>query len=166
MGYGRSTDCLAPPRVDERGVPDRVPAPARSRRRQSDDLASQPSLEISNAIVHLYKEAFGRGPTKVRTTFAGPDMVLVLLEDALTVTEHTLLALGEIDALRDSRLVLQQALEEAARSVVEAVLGRQTLAFITATDPRRGVAVNVFTLKPSVAVDRHQDKAALRAGAA
>ena len=30
-----------------------------------------PMLEISNAMVGLYKEAFGRGPTKARAQFAG-----------------------------------------------------------------------------------------------
>lgn len=164
MGYRTSTDCLAPPGIDERAPSGSVPA--RSRRRGSDELASQPSLEISNAMVQLYKETFGRGPTKARTTFAGPDMVLVLLEDSFTVTERTLLALGETERLRASRLVLQEALEEPARSVVESALGRQTLAFITGIDPRRGVAVNVFTLKPSALADSHQDGAAIRVGAA
>ena len=34
-----------------------------------------PMLEISNAMVRLYKEAFGRGPTKARAQFAGPDAI-------------------------------------------------------------------------------------------
>jgi uncharacterized protein YbcI len=116
-------------------------------------------------MVRLYKEAFGRGPTKVRTTLAGPDMVLVLLEDAFTVTERSLLALGEIKGLRESRLVLQEALEERARSTVERALGRQTLAFITGVDPRRGVAVNIFTLAPAV-VDNRLNGAVSRTGPA
>ena len=41
-------------------------------------------------MVHLYKESFGRGPTKVRTTFAGPDTVVVVLEGAFTVADRTL----------------------------------------------------------------------------
>jgi uncharacterized protein YbcI len=71
--------------------------------------------------------------------------MLVVLEDALTVTERTRLALAEIKEMRDSRLVIQQAPEEQARAVIESVLRRQTLAFITGIDPRHGVAVNVFT---------------------
>ena len=84
---------------------------------------------------------------------AAPDALVVLLEDALNVAERTLLGLGEIDRLRDSRLVVQQALEEPARSVVERALGRQTLAYITGFDPSRGVAINVFTLKPAAVVN-------------
>src|SRR5436305_6608438 len=109
LGDEGARDYLAPPRTDGRGPSGSVPAC--SQRRGSDELASPP-LEISKAMVHLYKESFGRGPTKVRTTFAGPDTVVVVLEDAFTVTERTLLALGEIELLQNSRLAVQRALEE------------------------------------------------------
>jgi len=32
--------------------------------------------EISREMVRLYKEQFGRGPTRARTDFAGPDVVI------------------------------------------------------------------------------------------
>lgn len=31
-----------------------------------------PLLQISQAMVQIYKQQFGRGPTKVRTNYAGP----------------------------------------------------------------------------------------------
>jgi uncharacterized protein YbcI len=115
-----------------------------------------PLLEISNAMVRLYKDAFGRGPTKARAMLAGTDVVLVVLGDGFTAAERTLLALGEVDRLRESRLVVQQALEEPARSVVERALGRETIAYITGFDPRRGVAINVFTLEPAAVANGNQ----------
>jgi uncharacterized protein YbcI len=121
-----------------------------------------PLLEISNAMVRLYKEAFGRGPTKARTMLAAPDTVVVVLEEAFTAAERTLLGLGEIDRLREYRLLVQQALEEPARSIVEGALGRHTLAYITGFDPTRGVSINVFTLQPAVVADGNQDAAAAR----
>jgi uncharacterized protein YbcI len=131
-------------------------APAHLRGRAgSATVTSAPLREISNAMLRLYKEAFGRGPTKARTTFSGLDLVLVLLEDAFTVTERTLFALGEIEELHQSRLVVQEALEEPARSVVESALGRKTVAFITGIDPRRAVAINLFTLEPAADGHRH-----------
>jgi uncharacterized protein YbcI len=114
-------------------------------------------VEISNAMVRLYMEAFGRGPTGVESTLAGPDTLLVMLLDAFTVAERTLLSLGEIDRLRDSRLAIQHALEEPARSLVERALGRETVAFLTGVDPTRGIAINVFTMKPSQVVGGHRD---------
>src|SRR5690349_3277912 len=118
-----------------------------------DAAASAPLLEISNAMVRLYKEAFGRGPTKARTLLAGPDTVVVVLEDGFTVAERRLRALDEINALRDSRLLLQEALEARARAAVETALGRQTLAYVTGVDPRRDVAITVLTLEPAMVAD-------------
>jgi uncharacterized protein YbcI len=108
-----------------------------------------PMLEISNAMVRLYKEAFGRGPTKARAQFAGSDTLVVILENSLTVAERNLVAMGEHQRLREARLFFQYALEEQFRRIVEQALGRRTIAFISGIDTARDVAMEVFTLEPS-----------------
>jgi uncharacterized protein YbcI len=108
-----------------------------------------PMLEISNAMVRLYKEAFGRGPTKARAQFAGQDTLVVILENSLTVAERNLVALGEHQRLRAARLFLQYALEEQFRGIVEEALGRRTVAFVSGIDTERDVAMEVFTLEPA-----------------
>ncbi len=114
-----------------------------------DALGSRsPMLEIANAMVRLYKEAFGRGPTKARATLAGPDTLVVILENSLTVAERNLLVLGEHDRLRTTRPLVLQSLESEFRSVVEDALGRRTLAVVSGIDPSRDVAAEVFTLEP------------------
>ena len=105
-------------------------------------------LEISNAMVRLYKEAFGRGPTKARAHFAGSDTLVVTLESSLTVAERNLVAMGEHQRLREARLFFQYALEDQFRAIVEQALGRRTVAFISGIDTRRDVAMEVFTLEP------------------
>ena len=107
-----------------------------------------PMLEISNAMVRLYKDAFGRGPTKARAQFAGQDTLVVILESSLTVAERNLVAMGEHQRLREARLFFQYALEDQFRSIVEQALGRRTLAFISGIDTARDVAVEIFTLEP------------------
>lgn len=107
-----------------------------------------PMLEISNAMVRLYKEAFGRGPTKARAQFAGPDTLVVILESSLTVAERNLVAMGEHQRLREARLFFQYALEAQFRAIVEQALGRRTVAFISGIDTQRDVAMEVFTLEP------------------
>lgn len=108
-----------------------------------------PMLEISNAMVRLYKEAFGRGPTKARAQFAGQDTLVVILENSLTVAERNLVALGEHQRLREARLFFQYALEEQFRGIVEEALGRRTVAFVSGIDAERDVAMEVFTLEPA-----------------
>jgi uncharacterized protein YbcI len=141
----------AEPAVDTRSSPRRSGA------------GTEPLLEIGDAMVRLYKEAFGRGRTKVRAMLAGQDTLVVVLEDAFTVAEQTLVALDGIDQLHAARLLIQEALEERARSAVERALGRGTRAFITGFDPCRGVSINVFTLEPAAVADGDQ-RAALDTG--
>lgn len=107
-----------------------------------------PMLELSNAMVRLYKDAFGRGPTKARAAFAGPDTLIVVLEHSMTVAERNLAALGEHQRLRESRLFFQTALEREFRGLVERILGRRTIACVSGIDTRHDVAAEVFTLEP------------------
>ena len=107
-------------------------------------------LEISNSMVRVYKEAFGRGPTKARAYFAGPDILVVLLADSLTVAERNLAAMGEHERLRQSRIFFQHAMEEQFRATVERVLGRRTLAFMSGIDTQRDISAEIFVLEPQV----------------
>jgi uncharacterized protein YbcI len=110
--------------------------------------SSSPLLEISNATVRLYKAAFGRGPTHARARFAGPDTLVVLLQDTMTVTERRLAALGEHERLRAHRLLLHKVVEDEIRTVVEEVLERPTLSLISGIDTERDVAAEVLVLAP------------------
>lgn len=116
--------------------------------------SNSPLLEISNATVRVYKAAFGRGPTHARARFAGPDTLVVLLQDTLTVSERSLVALGEHERLRANRLVLHQAVENEIRSIVERILQRPALSLISGLDPQRDVAAEVVLLAPPLDLDR------------
>jgi uncharacterized protein YbcI len=112
------------------------------------ERTSPPLLQISSAVVAAYKHAFGRGPTKARSQFAGPDMLVVSLEDLLTPAERNLVAMGEHARLRGTRLFIQSTLEPKLREIVEEALGRRTLAYVGGIDTNRDLAVELFTLEP------------------
>ena len=59
-----------------------------------------------NAMVSLYKEQFGRGPTNARTYFVGSDTLVCTLEDALLPAERTMVEMGEHQRVRESRMFL------------------------------------------------------------
>jgi uncharacterized protein YbcI len=111
-------------------------------------------LQIADAIVRAYKDALGRGPNRSSAHFARADTLVVVLENTMTAQERTLAALGEIERLREQRLVLAAALEDHFRSIVERALGRATLAFVSGFDTRRDVAVEVFILQPDCTEQR------------
>jgi uncharacterized protein YbcI len=116
----------------------------------TDGRTRSPLLQISNAMVRLYKEAFGRGPTSARAQFIGSDTLIVVLEDSLTVMERNQLAFDQRRRLRESRLEIQDAMEHKLRAAVEDVLGRRTVAFISGVDPRRDVSIELFMLEPEI----------------
>jgi uncharacterized protein YbcI len=105
-------------------------------------------LALSNAMVHLYKTHFGRGPTKSRTHFAGPDIVICTLEDSLTPAERSLAAMGEHQRLRDVRTFFQYATEKDFRASVEEITGRKVYAFVSGIDTEHDVSSEVFYLVP------------------
>jgi uncharacterized protein YbcI len=115
---------------------------------QSEDGHSSVRAEISREMVRLYKEQFGRGPTKARTDFAGSDTVVVTLEDSLTPAEQRLAQFGEHQRLRDTRLYFQHATEVEFREVIERVLGREVRGFISGIDTREDISAEIFYLQP------------------
>jgi uncharacterized protein YbcI len=113
-----------------------------------DERARSVTAQISTEMVRLYKDLFGRGPTLARTNFAGPDVVIVTLEETLTPAERTMAELGEHQRLRDVRLFFQYAREQDFRELIERATGRQVRAFISGMDTRADVACELFYLQP------------------
>jgi uncharacterized protein YbcI len=103
--------------------------------------------EISREMVHLYKELFGRGPTKVRTEFAGPDTVICTLRESLTPAEQAMAKMGEHQRLRDTRAIFQHSTEDKFRGVVERILDRRVEAFVSGIDTEEDVSSEVFYLE-------------------
>jgi uncharacterized protein YbcI len=105
--------------------------------------------ELSNAMVRLYKEQFGRGPTKAHSAYAGRDAVLCTLENSFTPAEASLVRMGEHQRLRDTRMFFQYATEKEFRETVEQITGRKVRAFVSGVDVERDVSSELFYLEPS-----------------
>jgi uncharacterized protein YbcI len=125
--------------------------------KMNDGQAEQPEVEIdqrvsnlaeiSREMVRVYKEQFGRGPTKARTDFAGPDLVVCTLEDTLTPVEKRMAEMGDHERLRDLRLYFQHATEPQFCEIIERALGRKVRAFISGLDTTKDVAAELFYLE-------------------
>jgi uncharacterized protein YbcI len=103
--------------------------------------------DLSREMVRLYKVQFGRGPTRARSDFAGPDLIVCTLEDTLTPAEKRMAQFGDHQRLRDLRLYFQHATEEQFCEVIERVLGRKVRAFISGMDTGKDVAAELFYLE-------------------
>ncbi len=120
------------------------PAPASTGSNNEQGMLST----ISNEMVRIYKAQFGRGPTKTRTQWAGPDVLVVTLEKTLTPAEHSLRRLGEHGRLRDLRLLFQYAELQVFCEPIERLSGRKVRSFLSGIDTEADVACEMFVLHP------------------
>jgi uncharacterized protein YbcI len=104
--------------------------------------------ELTNAMVRLYKEVFGRGPTKARSNYAGPDTLVTTIENSLTASERRMIELDEHQRVREIRLFFQHASEDDFTGTVEEITGRKVRAFVSGMDTQRDVSSEVFYLEP------------------
>ncbi len=84
--------------------------------------------EISNAMVGLKKEFYGKGPTRAKT-YINDNYVLCVLQGGLTRNEETLLAAGEEDLVRGFRLKFQEAMAAPTTEAVERLTGRRVIGY-------------------------------------
>ena len=93
---------------------------------------SSAMMAVSNAMVRLHKEQFGRGPTKARSYFAGPDNLLSILENVLVPAEQKLIEIGQEERVRDTRTSFQAATQADFIVAVEQIVHRKVRAFASA----------------------------------
>jgi uncharacterized protein YbcI len=104
--------------------------------------------DVSNAMVALHKEQFGRGPTRAQSHLAGADALLCVMEDALLPAERAMVEMGEQQRVRESRMFFQVATAAQFIATVETITGRTVRAFASATDPDNGVVMENFVFEP------------------
>jgi uncharacterized protein YbcI len=86
------------------------------------------AAEISNGIVKLFSEYYGRGPVKAKT-FLFDNYSLTVLEDTLTTAEATLVNAGRETLVRDFRIAFQTEMANDFHRVVEQATGRKVMTY-------------------------------------
>ncbi|MEA2450227.1 MAG: hypothetical protein QOG63_2159 [Thermoleophilaceae bacterium] len=92
------------------------------------DATGNMRLAISNALVGIKKNLYGKGPVKAKT-YLNDNYVFSVLEGGLTKNEETLLAAGEHRLVREYRLRFQEAVANTITMAIEEVTGRKVLAY-------------------------------------
>lgn len=116
-----------------------------SQKKGSERETGSPLVELSNAMVALHRENFGRGPAAARA-FVNEDVAVCLLTDIYTKVERTLIGAGRLEHVRATRLLHQQTLEDSYKAATEAALGRTVIVYMSAVSAEPDVAVEVFLL--------------------
>ena len=101
---------------------------------------------ISNAIVGIFREHYGRGASRVRTVM-GADYVICFLEDIYTPFERTLIDSGRFEAVKETRAAFQDVMQERFTSEVQKLVGRKVVGFLSQVHVDPDVAVETFILE-------------------
>jgi uncharacterized protein YbcI len=83
---------------------------------------------ISNAVVGLKKDFYGKGPTKAKT-FLNDNYVFCVMEGGLTRNEETLLERGHEDLVRNYRLRFQEAMEDSTVEAIQRITRRRVIGY-------------------------------------
>ena len=142
----------------------RGPTPAASvpteRARPTDDLS-----RLCGEVAGIVRRAWGRGPVKTASYWAGPGMIVLLFEDGHTDAEKTLRAAGHVEELRAGRRLLLELVEDDLRAAIEQIAGRPVLTMLAATRLDPDLSAAIFLLESGEPTDRQQRLADLRTSA-
>jgi uncharacterized protein YbcI len=108
--------------------------------------------EISDGIVALLKEFYGRGPTRTKSYYED-DLVVCLLRGGFTRVEQTLLEGGRGPAVIQQRMEFQELMRERFEAVIERATGRRVIGFMSGNQQHPDIMCEVFILAPTDLVD-------------
>jgi uncharacterized protein YbcI len=100
---------------------------------------------IANAIVHIYSEYIGRGPTRARA-FYRQEVIVVVMEEMLTTGERSLVAGGETESVLDVRKRYQHAMRDQMVHAVEDLTDCKVVAFMSDNNVDPDMTAELFVL--------------------
>jgi uncharacterized protein YbcI len=125
------------------------------RQRIGEAGAGRPALEplqggrlladITNRIVALIREHYGRGPIKAKT-YVLDNLIVCALSDGFTAIEKTMMEGGEPDLVLDMRRDFQRFMKVRYSEMVEELTGRKVLAFLSQVHVEPDLTVEMFLL--------------------
>lgn len=115
---------------------------------ESDRLSTgSMSSVISRAVVRLLTEYTGREPTKART-YINEDLIIIVLNDALTTEERAIVEGGGLDLVLSARQAFQKAMKPELIRTVEWLSGRDTVTCLSHNHLDPDIVVESFVLAP------------------
>jgi uncharacterized protein YbcI len=103
---------------------------------------------VSDGLVALLKEYYGRGPTRTKTYFQD-DLVVCVMRGGFSRVEQTLLNGGRGEAVIRQRMEFQELMRDRFVGVIERATGRTVIGFMSGNQQDPDLMCEVFVLGPS-----------------
>lgn len=110
---------------------------------------------ISDGIVALLKEFYGRGPSRTKSYYHD-DLVVCLLRGGFSRVEQTLLDGGRGSAVIHQRMEFQELMRERFAAVIEESTGRKVIGFMSGNQQGPDIMCEVFVLAPTDLFSEHE----------
>ncbi len=110
---------------------------------------------LSDGIVGLFKEFYGRGPTRAKSYYHD-DLVVCVMRGGFTRVERTLLEGGREDSVVQQRMDFQDLMRDRFVKVVEDATGQRVIGFMSGNQQDPDLMAEVFILAPTDLVESHE----------
>ena len=120
---------------------------------------------ISDGMVALLKEYYGRGPTRAKSYFQD-DLVVCVLRGGFSQVEQTLLDGGRGAAVIQQRMEFQELMRDRFVEVIERIVGRRVIGFMSGNQQDPDLMCEVFILGPSDLLEDNPTSAGAAGGSA
>jgi uncharacterized protein YbcI len=99
---------------------------------------------ISNSIVRILRERYGRGPMKAKTYALDDLIVVVMRAGGFTAAEQTMIDSGEPERVVGMREDFQRVMAEDYKNAIEQLTDRKVLAFLSNAHVEPELTVEIF----------------------
>ena len=113
---------------------------------------------VSDGMVALLKEFYGKGPTRAKSYYHD-DLVVCVLRGGFSRVEQTLLDGGRGAAVITQRMEFQELMRGRFVQVVEKATGRQVIGFMSGNQQHPDLMCEVFILGPTDLIDVDEQSA-------
>jgi uncharacterized protein YbcI len=110
---------------------------------------------ISDGLVALLKDFYGRGPTRAKSYFED-DLVVCVLRGGFSRVEQTLLDGGRGAAVINQRMEFQEVMRQRFEAVIEDATGQRVIGFMSGNQQQPDMMCEVFILAPTDLVDENE----------
>jgi uncharacterized protein YbcI len=100
---------------------------------------------ISNSIVGLLRERYGRGPTRAKT-YVLDDLVVCVMRNGFTAIEQTMMEGGQERRVVELRQDFQVLMERSYREQVERLTGCKVVAFLSQAHVEPDLTIEMFLM--------------------
>ena len=120
--------------------------------KQPETKAESPQLfggrllaEITDRLVGLVREHYGRGPIKAKT-YVLDNLIVCVLGEGFIALERTMMQGGEPERVLEMRRGFQRSMETRYSEMVEQLTGRKVLAFLSQAHVDPDLTIEMFLM--------------------